>query len=66
MCSLLLVPEPPARTLGAPTTRHRSTAETVALITDSSKHMFERHAVFSRFCRWPVVHIAAAPVEHLF
>ena len=55
-------PPPPANAHGA----HRSTAETVALLTDSSKHMFERHAVFSRFCRWAVVHIAAAPLEHVF
>jgi hypothetical protein len=45
---------------------HRPTAETVALTADSSKHMFERHAVVSRFCRWAVVDIAAAPIEHLF
>ena len=41
-----------ARAAGPP-----ALAETVAPITDSSKHMFERHAVFSRFCRCPVVHI---------
>ena len=41
-------------------------AETVAPITDGSKHMFERHADFSRFCRCLVVHLSAAPLEHLF
>jgi hypothetical protein len=66
MFSLLLVPArsvPDGMTAGVD---HRSTAETVALLTDSSKHMFERHAVFSRFCRWAVVHIAAASIEHVF